>query len=220
MSEALEREFGLAQRWGHLRLLDGSVCWLHCWNESADGSLVDATADQFEEMFPGDVLILAPTDPLACRYLAAPAGRDFDVRLEAGQLQLAVDGVNRGAWADEMQGWLELADVVLGAMSPWPQQSDVCEFAAEHLRRRGPRQFTKRDLEGPIDLWAWQRREESRGQPWLPGDLGRDGMGALRRRANAVEVRPVAGTQQLVETIELAVRRSHAIMPRRSRRSQ
>lgn len=78
VSEALERELGLVQRCGHLRLLNGAICWLHCWNPSDDGSIVDATADQFEELFPGDVLVLAPTDPLADRYLPA---RDLTARM-------------------------------------------------------------------------------------------------------------------------------------------
>lgn len=185
VSEALERELGLVRRWGHLRLLDDSVCWLHCWNQLADGYVIDATVDQFEALFPGDVLILAHTDPLAGRYMAAPPGRAFDVQLEAGRLQLAVDGVSQGAWADEPRGWCGLAGVVLDAMSPWPQPPAVRAFVADHLRSRGPSPFTKRDLEGPIDVWAWEHREARRGRPWLPADLEHDDVRRLRRRSMA-----------------------------------
>jgi len=206
VSAALERELGLAQRWGHLRLLDGAVCWLHCWNQSVDGSIVDATADQFEALFPGDVLILAPAEPLVDHYLAAPQGRTFDLHVEAGQLRLAVDGVGGGLWADAPLGWLELADVVLMAMSPWPQPPAVGAFVADHLRSRGPGRFTKRDLEGPIDLWAWERRQTRRGRPWLPLDIERDHAGRLQPRSHAIEVRPVGSAQELAEAVKLAER--------------
>jgi len=206
VSEALERDLGLAQRWGHLRLLDGSVCWLHCWNQSAYGSVVDATADQFETLFPGDVLILATTDPLVSHYLAAPPGRAFDLQLNAGLLQLAVDGVSHGPWTNEPKGWAQMAEAVLDAMSPWPHQPAVRAFVVDYLWRRGLGPFAKRDLEGSIDLWAWQQREARRGRPWLPGDLERDGAGSLRARANAVEVRPASSARELAEAVELAER--------------
>jgi GNAT superfamily N-acetyltransferase len=206
VSEALERTLGLARQWGHLRLLDGTVCWLHCWNRSADGYLVDATADQFEALFPGDVLVLAPDDPLAGRYLATPPPRTFGLHVAAGELRVEVDGVPAGVWSDEPDGWIQLADVVLEAMSPWPQPDPVRAFVADHLRRRGPGDFIKRDLEGPIDLWAWEGREARRGRPWEPGDIEIDAVGGLRRRVDPVEVRPVASPAELAEAIELAVR--------------
>lgn len=206
VSEALERTLGLTQRWGHLRLLDGTVCWLHCWNQSADGSIIDATADQFEALFPGDVLVLAPDDPLTTRYLAQPPGRAFGLYVSAGRLQVAVDEITAGAWPDEPRGWQELADVVLSAISPWPQPEAVRAFVADHLRRRGPGHFTKRDLEGPIDVWAWERREARRGRPWQPPDLERDAAGKPRPRAQPVEVRRVASDPELTETIALALR--------------
>ena len=205
VSEALERTLGLARQWGHLRLLDGSLCWLHCWNQSADGSIVDATADQFEALFPGDVLVLTPDDPLAGRYLATPPPRSFSLSVAAGDLRVAVDGVPAGLWPDGPDGWMELAAVVLDTMSPWPQPEAVRAFVADQLRLRRPGEFTKRDLEGPIDLWAWERRAARRGRPWLPADLEIDASGRLRPRAHPVEVRPVASASELTEAIELAV---------------
>src|ERR671932_709523 len=62
VAEAIQAELGWAYRWGHLRLLDGGICWIHCWNELPDGTVVDATADQFEERGLGDVAVLSPTD--------------------------------------------------------------------------------------------------------------------------------------------------------------
>jgi hypothetical protein len=45
VAEAIAAELGWAYRWGHLRLLDGEICWIHCWNQLPDGRVVDATAD-------------------------------------------------------------------------------------------------------------------------------------------------------------------------------
>lgn len=209
VSEAIQNELGLVQRWGHLRLLDGTVCWLHCWNAAADGSVVDATADQFEALFPGDILVLGPGDPLAHRYLASPPGRVFDLEERAGgRLILSVDGVARGAWTQDALAWEQVAQFVLNAMSPWPQPPAVRQFVADHLRGGAPdRSFTKRDLEGLIDVWTWERRRAHRGRPWLPTDLELDAQGTLRRRrGRPVEVRPVASPQELAEAIAMALR--------------
>ena len=208
VSQALQAELGLLQRWGHLRLLDGAVCWLHCWNETADGSIVDATADQFEALFPGDILVLEPGDPLARRYLASPPGRSFDVQeCAGGRLKLFVDGVAAGEGPSDAVGWDQLAGIVLTAMSPWPQPAPVRQFVADHLRCSGPgHSFTKRDLEGAIDVWTWDRRRTHRGRPWLPADLELDANGTLRPCREHPVVRPVSSHQELAEAIALAVR--------------
>src|SRR5919198_2776811 len=64
VAEAIAAELGWAYPWGHLRLLDGGICWIHCWNQLPDGIIVDATADQFEERGLSDVAVLSPSDPL------------------------------------------------------------------------------------------------------------------------------------------------------------
>lgn len=208
VSQALQDELGLLQRWGHLRLLDGAVCWLHCWNETADGSIVDATADQFEALFPGDILVLEPGDPLAGRYLASPPGRSFDVQeCAGGRLELFVDGVATGEWPNDAVGWEQLAGIVLTAMSLWPQPPPVRKFVADQLRCSGHgHSFTKRDLEGAIDVWRWDLRRTHRGGPWLPADLELDARGTLRPRREHPVVRPVSSPQELAEAIALAVR--------------
>jgi hypothetical protein len=77
VAEAIAAELGWAYRWGHLRLLDGGICWIHCWNQLPDGTIVDATADQFEERWLSDVVVLSPDDPLHAHYRAAPPGHLF-----------------------------------------------------------------------------------------------------------------------------------------------
>ncbi len=145
---------------------------------------------------------------MARRYLASPPARVFELEEGAGgRLHLSVDRVAKGEWTDDALGWDQLAGVVLSAMSPWPQPSAVRQFVADHLRCWGPgRSFTKRDLEGPIDVWTWDRRRTCRGRPWLPADLELDAQGTLHPRKHPVEVRPVASHQELSEAIALAVR--------------
>lgn len=72
VAAALQTELGWAYRWGHLRLLDGGLCWIHCWNQWPDGTVVDATADQFEDRWLGDVAVLPPGDP---RHVHSAPGR-------------------------------------------------------------------------------------------------------------------------------------------------
>lgn len=54
--------------WGGAYLMEnGKICWDHCWVELPDGTLVDATTDQFQE---GDsVRVVSPRSPLQRRYL-------------------------------------------------------------------------------------------------------------------------------------------------------
>src|SRR5437588_12984043 len=58
VAAALEAQFGWPRRWGRLRLLTGRVCWQHCWNQFADGGILDASADQFESDWLGDIVVL------------------------------------------------------------------------------------------------------------------------------------------------------------------
>lgn len=83
VAAALEAQFGWKRVWGRLRLLDGRVCWQHCWNHLADGRLLDATADQFESRWLGDVVVLEADSPHANAYQPAPAGWTFSLREHA-----------------------------------------------------------------------------------------------------------------------------------------
>jgi len=64
VAAALEAQFGWPRKFGHPRLLDARVCWQHCWNQLADGRLLDATADQFESRWLGDLVVLEASDPI------------------------------------------------------------------------------------------------------------------------------------------------------------
>ncbi len=77
VAEALQAQFGWKRVWGRLRLLDAHVCWQHCWNQLADGRIHDATADQFESRWLGDLVVLEASDPHARAYQPAPPGWTF-----------------------------------------------------------------------------------------------------------------------------------------------
>jgi hypothetical protein len=88
VAAALQTQFGWKREWGRLRLLDGRVCWQHCWNQLADGRLLDATADQFESRWPGDIVLLEVSDPYTAAYQPAPPGWTFTPRKCAAEIEL------------------------------------------------------------------------------------------------------------------------------------
>jgi hypothetical protein len=73
VAAAIETELGWQRECGYLRLLDGSVSWVHCWNRMDTGVIVDATADQFGDLWLGGVAVLAADHELIDRYLPDPA---------------------------------------------------------------------------------------------------------------------------------------------------
>src|SRR5919197_4112700 len=130
VAEALQTELGWAYRWGHLRLLDDGICWIHCWNQVPNGTVVDATADQFEERWLGDLAVLPPGDPLQASYRPAPPGHLFWTVRTGRQRRLLV----RRARADgefepvasslstapaTQAGWAELGARAVQVHSSW-----------------------------------------------------------------------------------------------------
>src|SRR6266849_837837 len=85
---ALEAKFGWPLRWGRLRLLDSRVCWQHCWNQLADGRILDASDDQFESRWLGDIVVLDALDPHATAYQPAPPPWTFTLREQEAVIEL------------------------------------------------------------------------------------------------------------------------------------
>src|SRR5712692_10465561 len=126
VAAALEAQFGWPRMFGRLRLLDSRVCWQHCWNQLADGRLLDATADQFESRWLGDIVILEASDPHAAASQSAPPGWTFTLREQEEGIELvAVQDGGKGrdvvvSWAN----WMAAARQVLTLMTGWSLPDD------------------------------------------------------------------------------------------------
>ncbi len=164
VSEAIEAELGWAYRWGHLRLLDGGVCWIHCWNELPDGTVVDATADQFEERWLGDVAVLSPGEPLYSSYRSAPPGHLFHtVRVDRCVRLTARCTVSDGMFgtaeeqiadaADTPEGWSKLGSRALEVHTRWTLPEWMGRAAGERLREAAASEepLPSRELEFAMD---------------------------------------------------------------------
>src|SRR6266852_609865 len=121
VAAALEAQFGWPRRWGRLRLLDARVCWQHCWNRLADGRILDATADQFESRWLGDIVILETSDPHAKAYKPAPLGWTFSLREQEAVIELDAvrDDAREHVAAMSYTSWMAAARQALTLMTGW-----------------------------------------------------------------------------------------------------
>jgi hypothetical protein len=201
VAEAIAAELGWTYRWGHLRLLDGGICWIHCWNQLPDGTIVDATADQFEERWLGiseaGVVVLSPGDPLYTHYRSAPPGHLFRtvkegatrsagtrLRLLArragpdGQFEPVEDELASGP--DTRQGWTELGARAVQVHSGWQLPEWIGREAGERLREAeaAGQPLSSRELEFALDAADGRRRMASHGQwtspEWREGRSGHE----------------------------------------------
>ncbi|HEY8742876.1 MAG TPA: hypothetical protein VIU62_07255 [Chloroflexota bacterium] len=171
VAEAIASELGWAYRWGHLRLLDGSVCWIHCWNEQPDGTVVDATADQFEERWLGDIVQLPPAHALHGNYRPAPPGHTFRVECTDYRLRLLVkralskdqfetDEEELATASDSTEGWAKLGAHAVQVHSSWQLPDWINDEAGARLRRAAAsgQALPSRELEFALDAATLQRR--------------------------------------------------------------
>ena len=195
VAEAIQAELGWAYRWGHLRLLDGGICWIHCWNQLPDGTIVDATADQFEEQWLGmgevGVVVLSPADLLFDCYRSAPPGHLFRAVRDGRRVRLLA----RRAGADNQfepveaelatapdtpQGWIELGARAVEAHSAWELPEWIAQEAGERLREAvaSGEPLPSRELEFALDAADRQRRMARHGE-WTSPEW-REGQRAQR----------------------------------------
>jgi hypothetical protein len=177
VADASCTRFGWKKQWGHLLLLDSSVSWVHCWNRRPDGLLVDATADQFEARWPGDILVLAPDDPRATHYVHAPPAWTFRTAGAPGDGSVALSARRAGAAREELlaraepgaDGWYTLARAVLAAMVPWDLDPRWWATPARVLRARhgSGQETTSQELQGVLAMETYLAAAVTRGGPWL-----------------------------------------------------
>ena len=174
VAAALQEQFGWKRAWGRLHLLDARVCWQHCWNQIADGRLLDATADQFEARWLGDLVVLEASDSHAQAYQPAPPGWTFTLRERTGEIEL--DAIRDGAEVQEAvipcASWIDAGRSVLTMMTGWSLPDDLVDYAARALRVRTllHQSMTSGDLDGLLTVYEGAHATASRGGLWMSSE--------------------------------------------------
>lgn len=177
VSEAIAAELGWAYRWGHLLLLGDGICWIHCWNEAPDGTVVDTTADQFEERWLGEVAVLPLGDPRHAHYRPSPPGHLFRTALIAGHRhllarrappggQFSSQEVDLANAPDTPEGWTALGARAAQTHSGWPLADWIAEEAGALLcqAETAGRALSSREMEFALDAVTLRRRAETHGE--------------------------------------------------------
>lgn len=179
VSAALEAEFGWLGQWGYLRLLDGTVSWVHCWNRLADGTIVDATADQYQDLWLGDVVTVRPSSPMAANYLHAP--REWELHFGRGSmgehprcLRCVSDADVQILEPDDPDHpWPSLARAVLRVLTGWNLDDDLVELAARALRAKAATcdVTSTAELTRPLLTASIQHLGSRAKQPWIAAEF-------------------------------------------------
>ncbi|WP_344291821.1 hypothetical protein [Actinopolymorpha rutila] len=175
VTSALAEEFGWQGQWGYLRLLDDTVSWVHCWNLLPDGTIVDATADQFQNLWLGDVVTVAPSSPMAANYLHAP--KEWELRFE--RPPRAEDACTvRCVSGDEVhlrtpdlpeRPWWSLARGVLEVITGWEVDDTLVDLAARVLRAKSATDegMPSAELTHPLLIASIQHLGAQGTRPWI-----------------------------------------------------
>ncbi|MFD2082686.1 hypothetical protein SAMN05421678_111134 [Actinopolymorpha cephalotaxi] len=174
VTTALTEEFGWQGRRGYLRLLDDTVSWVHCWNLLPDGTIVDATADQFQNLWLGDVVTVAPSSPMAEHYLHAP--KEWDLRFERGSSSDAhtircVSGDEVHVLTPDVpeRPWWSLARGVLEVLTGWELNDPLVDLAARVLRAKSAtaEHLTSAELTHPLLIASIHHLGSQGTRPWI-----------------------------------------------------
>jgi len=179
VAEALAAQLGWERQWGYLRLLDETVSWVHCWNCLPDGSIVDATADQFEDLWLGDIVVLDATDERATHYLHAPTEwkLSFEDRDAVGTpLTIRCESNGSGttlAAADASRPWLSLAHLVLQLVTGWDVHPRLVALAAMTLRAKASTAdvTTTAEVTRPLLTDTIQHLARRSPEPWIASEF-------------------------------------------------
>ena len=164
----------LEARFGRLRLLDTRVCWQHCWNQLPGGRILDATADQFESRWLGDIVVLEASDPHAAAYQPAPTPWTFTLRERSAGIELVAvrDGTEWHDAAMRCGSWMAAARQVLLLMTGWSLPSDLVDYTARALRVRAllAGSMTSGQLDELLAMYEWAHAAAARGGPWMSSE--------------------------------------------------
>lgn len=152
-------------------MLDARVCWQHCWNRLTDGRLLDATADQFESRWLGDLVVLEASDPCAQAYQPAPPGWTFTLRERATGIDLAASRSDAGEQEATIScmNWMRAAEQAFLLMTDWSLPDDLVDYAARVLRARTVlhQSITSGELDGLLTMYEFAHAAAARGEPWM-----------------------------------------------------
>lgn len=170
VATVLEAQSGWPRRFGRLCLLDARVWWQHCWNQLPDGRILDATADQFESRWLGDIVVLEADDPHTTAYQPAPPWT-FTLREQEEVIELATvrDDAEAHVAAMPCANWMAAARQALTMMTGWSLPDDLIDYAARALRVRAllGESMTSRKLDELLTMYEWAHATAARGGPWM-----------------------------------------------------
>ena len=174
VAAALESEFGWKRECGRLRLLNGYVCWQHCWNRLTDGRILDATADQFESRWLGDVVVLDNSSRHAKAYQPTPPGWTLTAHERAAEIELVAiqDHAEEPGLNVICTSWETAGGHALSLMTGWDLPSDLVDYTARVLRVRAilHKSITSFDLDGLLTMYEWARAVAARGGLWMSSE--------------------------------------------------
>lgn len=165
VSEALEAEFGWQRRCGYLLLLNSMISWVHCWNVRADGTVVDATADQFQDQWLGDMITVRPDDPYHDHYRPRAPEWMITVDPSGPVLHCRSGAETQLIMGDEPERpWFGLARSFVLMMTGCTVHDQVVDLAARVLRAHagGTEPISSTDLLHPLVIQSIRLSE-----PWI-----------------------------------------------------
>lgn len=177
VAAAIAAEFGWVRECGYLRLLDGSVSWVHCWNRLTDGRILDATADQFDSHWIGDVVVIDADDAAAANYLANP--RQWDLRA-ATRSEVPTSLVCTSGDDEQLVNarqsehpWLSLARATLRLVTGWDLDDRLTGIAARALRAKltVAGEASTADLIRPLLTESIHHAGRRSPQPWIAAEF-------------------------------------------------
>lgn len=159
------------RRWGRLRLLNARVCWQHCWNQFADGRILDAIADQFESRWLSDIVVLAADDPHAVAYQPEPSMWTFTLQEQETTIELVAvrDGAEGHDAVMSYTSWMAATRQTLTMMTGRSLPDDLVDYAACALRIRAflRQPMTSKQLDDLHTMYEWTYTAAARGESWM-----------------------------------------------------
>lgn len=148
------------------------MSWVHCWNRLADGTIVDATADQFQGLWLGDVITIDPVDPMSANYRHAPREWEFHFDQDSPHQVTCHSGDDVRLTLRE-DTWTSRAHAVLELLTGWELNDELVELAARVLRAKTSTAdvISSAELTHPLLIWSIQHLGKQSTPPWIAAEF-------------------------------------------------